>query len=127
MRRLLALPLLPLVAVEVMRELAATLQSLDRRLVELSAPGGPIDRLAGLPATLDRLAELSATLDRLAELERTLAELGALGVTLERLGTLQPTLEALSSSVETLSAVVGPLGRLADRVPGARPRVAPPA
>jgi hypothetical protein len=116
----------------------------DGPLDRLVAPGGPLDRLLAVDGALDRITQPGGVLDRLlAEeglLDRLLTEGGfvekliadggtldqlvALGVTLEhiqpRLGELADLVPELHASVDALHRAVGPLGELANRVPGRR-------
>ncbi|QWC85548.1 hypothetical protein KLP28_01845 [Nocardioidaceae bacterium] len=112
----------------------------------LMAPDGPLERLLEEDGALDRITARDGLLDRLLEpggfVERLLEEDGfaekltAEGGTLDQLVALgekieavQPQLDAITEmipdlhhSVDVLSRSVGPLGDLANRLPGSRRR-----
>lgn len=118
------------------------LVDVDGPLDRLVAPGGPLERLLAVDGALDRITQQGGVLDRLlAEdglLDRLLTEEGfveklvaeggtldqlvALGATLEsiqpRLGELADLVPELHASVDALNRAVGPLGELANRLPG---------
>jgi hypothetical protein len=120
------------------------LVEVDGPLDRLVTPGGPLDRLLAVDGALDRITQPGGVLDRLlAEqglLDRLLTEDGfvekliveggtldqliALGATLERiqprLGELARVIPELHASVDALNQAVGPLGELANRIPGRR-------
>lgn len=113
---------------------------LDRLLVE----GGPLERLVDTDGALDRLTRDGGVLDTVLRegglVERLLMEEGfveklvAEGGTLDQLVALGPILEEvhprllelvgtlpeLRASIEVLGESVGPLGDLANRIPGRR-------
>ena len=113
---------------------------LDRLLVEdgplerLVDEGGALDRLTRTGGVLDLVLEEGGLVDRLLEdhgfVEKlvaddgTLDQLVALGPILEqvhpRLLDLVGTLPELRASIEVLAETVGPLGDLANRIPGRR-------
>ncbi|MEP7090843.1 MAG: hypothetical protein ABI776_12135 [Nocardioidaceae bacterium] len=128
--------------------------AVDRLLVEggaldqLVADDGPLERLLSAEGALDRVTRQGGVLDRLLQddglltrllsedgfLDKLVAEGGtldqliALGETLERiqprLADLIALIPELQQSVTTLNRAVGPLGDLANRLPGGRRRSA---
>jgi hypothetical protein len=83
----------------------AILEPMDGRMASIEAAMPVLvevqEHLAGLPETLGRL---DSSIDRLSGL----------------LDTLLRSLDALSHSVDALHEDVGPLGRIARRIPGSR-------
>jgi hypothetical protein len=107
-----------------LERLLRTEGALDR----ITRPGGALDRLLSDDGLLDRLLSEEGFVERLTAEGGTLEQLVALGATLER---IQPRLDELialipelHSSVTTLNTSVGPLGDLANRLPGNRRRPA---
>ena len=114
----------------------------------LMAPDGPLERLLEQDGALDRITAHDGLLDRLLQpggfVERLLEEDGfaekltAEGGTLdqlvalgEKIESIQPQLDSIAElipdlhhSVDVLSRSVGPLGDLANRLPGSRRRPA---
>ncbi len=118
----------------------------------LASGGGSLDRLADVSTTLERLATLDQSLQKLGELGPTLERIGELGDavkgiaaledsvkqiaalegSLVRLTELADTMNQLQESVATLAQAIAPLqgaserlGRMVDRIPTRRGRVAP--
>jgi hypothetical protein len=94
----------------------------------LTRPGGALDRLLIGDGLVDRLLSEDGFLAKLISDGGTPDQLVALGTTLER---IQPRIDELLAlipqlhgSVDTLSRSVGPLGDLANRIPGGRRRPA---
>jgi hypothetical protein len=87
---------------------------LDRLLVE----GGLADRLVSEDGFLEKLVAEGGTLDQLVELGRTLERLQP------RVAELLGLIPELHESVDTLNRSVGPIGELANRLPGGRRRPA---
>lgn len=107
-----------------LERLLRTEGALDR----LTRPGGALDRLLVEDGLVDRLLSQDGFLEKLISDGGTLDQLVALGTTLER---IQPRIDELLAlipqlhgSVDTLSRSVGPLGDLANRIPGGRRRPA---
>jgi len=110
----------------------------DGPLERLLEAGGALDRLTRQGGVLDRLLQDDGLMDRLLSedgfVEKlvadggTLDQLVALGSTLERiqpgLAELLALIPELHASVTTLNQSVGPLGELANRIPGGRRRQA---
>jgi len=81
---------------------------LDRLLVE----GGLLERMVSEDGFVDKLVADGGTLDQLVELGRTLERLHP------RIAELLEIIPELHQSVDTLNRSVGPLGDLANRLPG---------
>jgi len=120
-------------------------------LETLASGGGSLDRLADVSTTLERLAtldqslqklgELGPTLERISELgeavkgiaalEDSVKQIAALEGSLVKLTELADTMGELQVSIATLAQAVAPLqgateriGRMVDRIPSRRNRVA---
>ncbi len=113
---------------------------LDRLLVEdgplerLVDEGGALDRVTRAGGVLDIVLEEGGLVDRLLQEDGFVEKLVAEGGTLDQLVALGPILEEvhprlidlvgvipeLRASIETLGESVGPLGDLANRIPGRR-------
>jgi hypothetical protein len=87
---------------------------LDRVLEE----GGLLDRLLSQDGFVEKLVAEGGTLDQLVELGRTLERIRP------RIAELLEVIPELHDSVDTLNRSVGPLGELANRLPGGRKRQA---
>ncbi len=87
---------------------------LDRVLVE----GGLLDRLLCEDGFVEKLVAEGGTLDQLVELGRTLERIQP------RIAELIALIPELHESVDTLNRSVGPLGELANRLPGGKRRPA---
>ena len=98
----------------------------DGALDQVTRPGGVLDRLLAEDGLLERLLAEDGFVERLAAEGGTLDQLVALGATLERiqprLAELIVLIPELHESVNTLNTSVGPLGELANRLPGGRRR-----
>lgn len=96
----------------------------DGALDRLTRPGGALDTVLAEGGLLDRLLEDRGFVEKLVAHGGTLDQLVALGPILEkvhpRLLELVEVLPQLHDSVNTLSGTVGPLGDLANRIPGGR-------
>jgi hypothetical protein len=103
-----------------LERLLSTEGALDR----VTRPNGVLDRLLRDDGLLDRLLSEDGFLDKLVIEGGTLDQLIALGTTLERiqprLAELIALIPELHGSVDTLNRSVGPLGDLANRLPGRR-------
>jgi hypothetical protein len=85
---------------------------LDRVLEE----GGLLDRLLSEDGFVEKLVAEGGTLDQLVELGRTLERIRP------RIAELLEVIPELHQSVDTLNRSVGPLGDLANRLPGSKRR-----
>ena len=115
----------------VMRTISAdtkALGALNQTMAEVSEATrtlGPIaDRMASIESAMPVLVEVQQHLARVPDtLERLDARIGKMTTLLDR---LMVSLDALAEQVETLQGAVGPLGRIAQRLPG-RSRSGPPS
>lgn len=93
-------------------------------LYRLVAEGGSLDRVLEDGGLLDRLLSEDGFVEKLVAEGGTLDQLVALGATLERiqprLAELLAVIPELHESVDMLNRSVGPLGDLANRLPGRR-------
>jgi hypothetical protein len=107
-----------------LERLLSTEGALDR----VTRDGGVLDRLLAENGLLDRMLSEEGFVERLTAEGGTLEQLVALGATLERihprLDELLALIPELHESVTTLNSSVGPLGDLANRLPGGRRRAA---
>jgi hypothetical protein len=125
----------PLGLVSVLGELAASLRVLPELLDELRNVRSDTRRMAdnteSLPEVREHLAEVAATTRVLPPMDERMAHIEeAMPVLVEvqqHLARLPETIEGLNTGIaelvglmERLSESLEPLGRLADRVPGAR-------
>jgi hypothetical protein len=105
-----------------LERLLATEGALDR----ITRQGGVLDRLLQEDGLLDRLLTEDGFVEKLVAEGGTLDQLVGLGATLERiqprLMELTASIPELHESVDTLNRAVGPLGDLANRIPGGRRR-----
>ncbi len=105
-----------------LERLLASEGALDR----LTRPGGALDRLLEEEGLLDRLLSEDGFVEKLTADGGTLDQLVGLGETIERIqpriAELLTLIPDLHRSVDTLNRSVGPLGDLANRLPGGRRR-----
>jgi hypothetical protein len=113
LRRVTLLALAPWTLVTGVRDIGIGLRA-------LTAAGGPLDRIADVSETLERLAALDETLRELPESVRAIE--GLVGGLQPSLAELQVAIAELQVTIGTLGTSLTPIGRLADRVPGARNR-----
>lgn len=96
----------------------------DGALDRITRPGGALDIVLAEGGLVDRLLEDRGFVEKLVADGGTLDQLVALGPILEqvhpRLLDLVSTLPELRASIEVLGESVGPLGDLANRIPGRR-------
>jgi hypothetical protein len=96
----------------------------DGALDRLTRPGGALDTVLAEGGLLDRLLREQGFVEKLVADGGTLDQLVALGPILEqvhpRLIELVATIPELHASIDVLSDAVGPLGDLANRIPGRR-------
>lgn len=118
-------------AVEILPELTASAAALPELAQHAAA-------LADLTTHAEALTELTKHAESLPELTRHAAALPELAPRVESveamvqgiieyLDTLQPTVRELTIAAADLQRTVGPIGRIAGRLPGSKVRPAPPA
>jgi hypothetical protein len=97
-------------------------------LDSVTRKGGVLDRLLEEDGLVDRLLSEDGFVDKLVAEGGTLDQLVALGAILERiqpgLAEMIALIPELHESVDTLNRSVGPLGELANRIPGSKRRPA---
>ena len=88
----------------------------DGILEKVLVPGGLVDRLLTDDGFLEKVLADGGTLDQLVALGETLEHVHP------RLAELSGLIPSLRESVDALTSTVGPLGELAQRLPGSRRR-----
>lgn len=117
---------------------AASLPELTKHaaaLTELTEHAGALAELTKHAAALQELTEYAATLPELTQHAAALPELAPRVRSVELmvqkiigyLETLQPTVDELTLAASDLHRAVGPIGRIAGRLPGSKARTGTPA